>query len=226
MSTYLWRDGLLPIFQCLASSPACSSNIILGMCYAQNRFTPLLWDRMFTKVIVACIASTNGQGVTTFPKQTVSTFTNDLAPMWLAAWHRTAARKCAWNSTGRLDTRLQHSGSLLTFVLATPNTSKANSGKENRQERRQMDSPTIFKHDLCPAFYPTADIRPAPGSDAAYHWELTDFTTRGEETAHQNCLDSFQYQIGRCVSESLAKRLRLLPPDCWRTTSPLMDPRT
>jgi hypothetical protein len=68
--------------------------------------------------VVACIASTNEQGVTTYKSKRFSTFTGDLHGMQ-PGWPKTTARMCAWNPPEILDSHLQHSGTNLQYYPLT-----------------------------------------------------------------------------------------------------------
>ncbi len=136
--------------------------------------------------IVACIASTNDKGITSYRKKRFSTFTGDLhrCADWLVENNCT---DICMESTGKywipIYNVLEHS---CKIVLAHPKYVKAIRGKKTDEKDAQWIA-DIFKHGLVSgSFIPPADIRQLRDL-MRYRWKLTNFTT-GEKNRAQNCL--------------------------------------
>ena len=136
--------------------------------------------------IVACIASTNDKGVTTYKSKRFSTFTNDLrfCAKWLA---ENNCQDVCMESTGKywipVYNILEPS---CNIVLAHPKYVKSIRGKKTDKKDAKWIA-DIFKHDLVSgSFMPPADIRQLRDL-MRYHFKLTNFTT-GEKNRMQNCL--------------------------------------
>ncbi len=136
--------------------------------------------------IVACIATTNDKGITSYRKKRFSTFTGDLhrCADWLA--ENNCADVCM-ESTGKywipIYNVLEHT---CKIVLAHPKYVKAIRGKKTDEKDAQWIA-DIFKHGLVSgSFIPPADIRQLRDL-MRYRWKLTNFTT-GEKNRAQNCL--------------------------------------
>ncbi len=136
--------------------------------------------------IVACIATTNDKGITSYRKKRFSTFTGDLRRCadWLAENNCTDV---CMESTGKywipIYNVLEHS---CKIVLAHPKYVKSIRGKKTDEKDAQWIA-DIFKHDLVSgSFIPPADIRQLRDL-MCYRWKLTNFTT-GEKNRAQNCL--------------------------------------
>ncbi len=136
--------------------------------------------------IVACIATTNDKGITSYRKKRFSTFTGDLhrCADWLAESNCTDV---CMESTGKywipIYNVLEHS---CKIVLAHPKYVKAIRGKKTDEKDAQWIA-DIFKHGLVSgSFIPPADIRQLRDL-VRYRWKLTSFST-GEKNRAQNCL--------------------------------------
>lgn len=151
--------------------------------------------------IVACIASTNGQGVTTYQSKRFSTFTNDLrrCAVWLAKNH---CKDVCMESTGKYWIPVYNILEVTcTIVLAHPKYVKTIRGKKTDKKDAKWIA-DIFKHDLVSgSFIPPGGYPPTSGFDALsletdqlHHW--------GKES-RPKLPDGFQYQTGRCVFRCL-----------------------
>lgn len=109
--------------------------------------------------IVACIASTNEQGVTSYKSKRLSTFTNDLrrCAAWLTKNH---CKDVCMESTGKYWIPVYNIlETTCTIVLAHPKFVKAIRGKKTDKKDAKWIA-DIFKHDLVSgSFIPLADIR-------------------------------------------------------------------
>lgn len=136
--------------------------------------------------VVACIASTNAMGVTTYESKRFSTFTGDLrrCRKWL---EDRSCKDVCMESTGKywipVYNILEKS---CKIVLAHPKYVKAIRGKKTDKKDAQWIA-DIFKHDLVPgSFIPPEDIRQLRDL-CRYMVKLTGFMT-GEKNRAQNCL--------------------------------------
>ena len=152
---------------------------------------------------VACIATTNDCGVTTYKSKRFSTFTNDLrrCAAWLTENH---CKDVCMESTGKYWTPVYNIlEATCTIVLAHPKYVKAISGKKtNKKDAKWIAD--IFKHDLvCGSFIPPADIRQLRDL-MRYHWKPTNFTT-GEKNRAQNCLTVSNIKLDDVFSDVFGK---------------------
>jgi len=162
--------------------------------------------------LVACIATTNEQGVTTYKSKRFSTFTGDLRRLaqWLC---ENECRDVCMESTGKYWIPVFNVLELTcNIVLAHPKYVKAIRGKKTDKKDAKWIA-DIFKHDLVSgSFIPPADIRQLRDL-VRYRWKLTNFTT-GEKNRAQNCLtvsnikldDVFSDVFGKAAS-AITKRL-------------------
>ena len=136
--------------------------------------------------LVACIASTNQQGVTSYKSRRFSTFTGDLrlCAQWLAA---NDCKDVCMESTGKYWIPIYNIlEPTCKIVLAHPKYVKAIRGKKTDKKDAKWIA-DIFKHDLVSgSFIPPADIRQLR-DPMRYRWKLTNFIT-GEKNRAQNCL--------------------------------------
>ena len=165
--------------------------------------------------LVACIASTNSQGVTTYKSKRFSTFTGDLryCAKWLAEHN---CKDVCMESTGKywipIYSILESS---CNIVLAHPKYVKAIRGKKTDKKDAKWIA-DIFKHDLVAgSFIPPADIRQLRDL-VRYRWKLTNFTT-GEKivlkTASPCPISNWMTSSRTCS----VKQLLQSQPDCLRT---------
>ena len=153
--------------------------------------------------VVACIASTNDHGVTTYKSKRFSTFTGDLrrCAAWLA---ENNCKDVCMESTGKywipIYNILEHT---CRIVLAHPKYVKAIRGKKTDKRDAKWIA-DIFKHDLVAgSFIPPADIRQLRDL-VRYRWKLTNFTT-GEKNRAQNCLTVSNFKLDDVFSDVFGK---------------------
>lgn len=153
--------------------------------------------------LVACIASTNEQGVTTYKSKRFSTFIGDLrrCAVWLS---ENNCKDVCMESTGKywipIYNVLEASCSI---VLAHPKYVKAIRGKKTDKKDAKWIA-DIFKHNLVSgSFIPPADIRQLRDL-VRYHWKLTNFTT-GEKNRAQNCLTVSNIKLDDVFSDVFGK---------------------
>jgi len=137
--------------------------------------------------VVACIATTNEQLVTTYSHyKRFSTFTGDLRRLakWLADNN---CRDVCMESTGKYWIPVWNIlEPTCNLVLAHPKYLKAIKGKKTDKRDAKWIA-DIFKHDLLNgSLILPADIRPLRDL-VRYHIKLTSYTT-GEKNRAQNCL--------------------------------------
>lgn len=153
--------------------------------------------------VVACIASTNGQGVTSYKSKRFSTFTGDLrhCASWLAEHN---CQDVCMESTGKYWIPVYNIlESTCKIVLAHPKYVKAIRGKKTDKKDAKWIA-DIFKHDLVSgSFIPPADIRQLRDL-VRYHWKLTNFTT-GEKNRVQNCLTVSNIKLDDVFSDVFGK---------------------
>ena len=163
--------------------------------------------------VVACIATTNDQGVTTYKSKRFSTFTGDLRRC--AAWlSDNGCRDVCMESTGKYWIPVYNIlEPTCNIVLAHPKYVKSIRGKKTDKKDAKWIA-DIFKHDLVPgSFIPPADIRQLRDL-VRYHWKLTNFIA-GEKNRAQNCLtvsnikldDVFTDVFGKAASAITARLL-------------------
>lgn len=153
--------------------------------------------------LVACIASTNGQGVTSYKSKRFSTFTGDLRR--LSAW--LSANNCkdvCMESTIKYWIPIYNIlEPTCDIVLAHPKYVKAIRGKKTDKKDAKWIA-DIFKHDLVSgSFIPPADIRQLRDL-VRYQWKLTNFMT-GEKNRAQNCLTVSNIKLDDVFSDVFGK---------------------
>ena len=153
--------------------------------------------------LVACIASTNDKGVTTYKQKRFSTFSNDLrfCAKWLA---ENNCKDVCMESTGKywipIYNILEPS---CNIVLAHPKYVKAIRGKKTDKKDAKWIA-DIFKHDLVSgSFIPPADIRQLRDL-TRYHSKLTNFMT-GEKNRMQNSLTVSNIKLDDVFSDVFGK---------------------
>ena len=153
--------------------------------------------------LVACIASTNTQGVTTYKSKRFSTFTGDLRRCagWLA---ENNCKDVCMESTGKYWIPIYNIlEPTCKIVLAHPKYVKAIRGKKTDKKDAKWIA-DIFKHDLVSgSFIPPADIRQLRDL-VRYRWKLTGFTT-GEKNRAQNCLTVSNIKLDDVFSNIFGK---------------------
>lgn len=143
--------------------------------------------------LVACIASTNECGVTTYKSRRFSTFTKDLrlCADWLSANN---CKDVCMESTGKYWIPIYNIlEASCKIVLAHPKYVKAIRGKKTDKKDAKWIA-DIFKHDLVSgSFIPPADIRQLRDL-VRYRWKLNNFIV-GEKNRAQNCLTVSNYKL-------------------------------
>ena len=153
--------------------------------------------------VVACIASSNAQGVTTYKSHRFSTFTKGLNELlqWLL---RNDCRDVCMESTGKYWIPVFN---ILEkdchVVLAHPKYLKAIKGKKTDKKDAKWIA-DIFKHDLIHgSFIPPYDIRQLRDL-VRYYFKLTSYTT-GEKNRAQNCLTVSNIKLDDVFSDVFGK---------------------
>lgn len=153
--------------------------------------------------VVACIASTNKQGVTIYKRHRFSTFTQGLKELlqWLLDNHR---KDVCMESTGKYWIPIYN---ILekdcNIVLAHPKYVKAIRGKKTDKKDAKWIA-DLFKHDLVAgSFMPPADIRQLRDL-MRYRFKLTCFMS-SEKNRLQNCLTVSNIQLASVVSDTFGK---------------------
>ena len=153
--------------------------------------------------VVACIASTSHNGVTTYKNHRFSTYTSGLRTLlqWLL---ENNCEDVCMESTGKywipvfniLEKKCQ-------ITLAHPKYVKAIRGKKTDKKDAKWIA-DLFKHDLVAgSFMPPADIRQLRDL-MRYRTKLTNVTS-SEKNRLQNCLTVSNIQLGNVVSDTLGK---------------------
>jgi len=153
--------------------------------------------------VVACIASTDSKGVTTYKRHRFSTYTKGLKELLQWLLNNNCTDVCM-ESTGKywipVFNILEHS---CNIVLAHPKYVKAIRGKKtDKKDARWIAD--LFKHDLVAgSFMPPADIRQLRDL-MRYRFKLTCFMS-SEKNRLQNCLTVSNIQLGNVVSDTFGK---------------------
>ena len=153
--------------------------------------------------VVACIATTNKQGVTTYKRHRFSTFTQGLRELlqWLLDNN---CKDVCMESTGKywipVYNVLEND---CTIVLAHPKYVKAIRGKKTDKKDAKWIA-DLFKHDfVAGSFMPPADIRQLRDL-MPYRYKLTCFMS-SEKNRLQNCLTVSNIQLASVVSDTFGK---------------------
>jgi transposase len=153
--------------------------------------------------VVACIASTNEKGFTTYQSKRFSTYTKNLRELckWL---EENNCKDVCMESTGKywhpvyniLETSCN-------VILAHPKYLKAIRGKKtDKKDARWIAE--VFKHDLVSgSFIPPVKIRELRDL-MRYHSKLTNYTT-GEKNRAQNSLTTSNIQLDHAFSDVFGK---------------------
>ena len=153
--------------------------------------------------VVACIASTNEQGVTSYKSKRFSTFAGDLRRCadWLS---ENNCKDVCMESTGKYWIPVYNIlESTCNIVLAHPKYVKAIRGKKTDKRDAKWIA-DIFKHDfVAGSFIPPADIRQLRDL-VRYRWKLTNFTT-GEKNRARNCLTVSNFKLDDVFSDVFGK---------------------
>ena len=153
--------------------------------------------------VVACIASTNDKGVTTYQSKRFPTYTKDLRELadWLTANN---CKDVCMESTGKYWHPVWNIlEDTCRPVLAHPKYLKAIRGKKTDKRDAKWIA-DVFKHDLVSgSFIPPAQIRELRDL-LRYRFKLTNYTT-GEKNRAQNCLTTSNIQLDHAFSNVFGK---------------------
>ena len=153
--------------------------------------------------VVACIVSTDKQGVTSYERHRFSTYTKGLKDLLQWLLDRNYKDVCM-ESTGKywipIYNILEKDCSI---VLAHPKYVKAIRGKKtDKKDARWIAD--LFKHDLVAgSFMPPADIRQLRDL-MRYRFKLTCFKS-SEKNRLRNCLTVSNIQLGNVVSDTFGR---------------------
>ncbi|WHE07997.1 transposase [Thermoanaerobacterium thermosaccharolyticum] len=153
--------------------------------------------------VVACIASTNSNGITTYKSHRFSTYTKGLRELlqWLLDNN---CKDVCMESTGKYWIPVFNIlESSCNIILAHPKYVKAIRGKKTDKKDAKWIA-DLFKHDLVAAsFMPPADIRQLRDL-MRYRFKLICFMS-SEKNRLQNCLTVSNIQLGNIVSDTFGK---------------------
>jgi len=155
------------------------------------------------KFVVACIASTDDRGVTSYRSSRFSTFTSGLNKLsgWLLS---NSCRHVCMESTGKYWIPVYNILEDISHItLAHPKYVKAIRGKKtDKKDARWIAD--LFKHDLVAAsFMPPLRIRQLRDL-MRYRFKLTNFGS-SEKNRMQNCLTVSNIQLASVVSDTFGK---------------------
>lgn len=155
------------------------------------------------KFIVACIASTNDKGVTTYQSSRFSTFTSSLRKLsgWLCS---NSCTHVCMESTGKYWIPVYNIlEATCKITLAHPKYVKAIRGKKtDKKDARWIAD--LFKHDLVAgSFMPPFRIRQLRDL-MRYRFKLTSFGS-SEKNRIQNCLTVSNIQLASVVSDTFGR---------------------
>ena len=153
--------------------------------------------------VVACIASTNDKGITSYESHRFSTYTSGLKTLLQWLIDRNCKDVCM-ESTGKYWIpvyNILEKG--CSIVLAHPKYVKAIRGKKTDKKDAKWIA-DLFKHDLVAgSFMPPSDIRQLRDL-MRYRFKLTCFKS-SEKNRLQNCLTVSNIQLGNVVSDTFGK---------------------
>lgn len=163
------------------------------------------------KIIVATIATTNAQGITTYEQKTFSTFNYDVIKLrdWMIERN---CRDACMESTGKYWIPIWNIlESEMHLVLAHPKYTKAIKGKKTDKKDSKWIA-DLFKHDLIPAsFIPPKDIREMRDL-SRYRYKLT-YIKVSEKNRIQNCFTMSNIRIDSVVTDPFGKTAKLIMTD-------------
>jgi hypothetical protein len=155
------------------------------------------------KFIVACIASTNDKGVTTYKSCRFSTFTKGLRELseWL---HSNSCKDVCMELTGKYWIPVFNiSEEICKITLAHPKYVKAIRGKKTDKKDAKWIA-DLFKHDLVNvSFMPSLEICQLRDL-MRYRVKLANFRS-SEKNRTQNCLTVSNIQLANVVSDTFGK---------------------
>lgn len=153
--------------------------------------------------LIACIASTNGQGITEYQSRRFSTYTGSLRELrdWLA---KNGCKDVCMESTGKYWFPVHNIlEGTCNVVVSHPKFVKAIKGKKTDKKDAQWIA-DLFKHDLVRgSFIPPRDIRQL--RDLCRYWvKLSSYMT-GEKNRAQNCLTVSNFKLDDVFSNVFGK---------------------
>jgi transposase len=153
--------------------------------------------------VIACIASTNPQGVTSYASRRFSTFSGGLRDLrdWLA---EQGCKDVCMESTGKywfpVHNILEPS---CKVVVSHPKFVKAIKGKKTDKKDAQWIA-DLFKHDLVRgSFIPPEGIRQL--RDLCRYWMKLTWCATGEKNRAQNCLTVSNFKLDSVFSNVFGK---------------------
>lgn len=160
------------------------------------------------RIIVATIAATSPEGVTSYEQRTFSTFNSDLAKLreWLVGRN---CRDACMESTGKYWIPIWNAlEAEIRLTLAHPKYTKAIKGKKTDKKDSKWIA-DLFKHDLVPgSFIPPRDVREMRDL-SRYRYKLT-FAKVAEKNRIQNCMTMSNIRIDSVVSDPFGKSATLI----------------
>jgi len=173
---------------------------------------------VYKSFVVACIAYTNGQGVTTYKSHRFSTFTKGLRELlqWLL---QNDCQDVCMESTGKYWIPIYNIlEPTCKIVLTHPKYVKAIRGKKTDKKDAQWIA-DIFKHDLVSgSFIPPADIRQLRDL-VRYRFKLTNYIT-WEKNRAQNCLTVSNLKLDDVFSDVFGKAASAITTRLLENTEP------
>ena len=154
--------------------------------------------------VVACIASTNEYGVTTYKSKRFSTFTGDLrrCAVWLA---ENNCKDVCMESTGKYWIPIYNIlESTCNIVLAHPQVCESHSGEENRQARCQVDRRHLQARPCRWEFYP-AGRYPPTSRPVPLSLENLPASPPVRKNRAQNCLTVSNFKLDDVFSDVFGK---------------------
>lgn len=154
--------------------------------------------------LVACIASTDAAGITTYDSKRFSTYSGDLRKLstWLTDHN---CRDICMESTGKYWFPVHNILEPLGFnvVVSHPKFVKAIKGKKT-DKKDAMWIADLFKHDLVRgSFIPPPDIRQL--RDLCRYWVKLSAYVTGEKNRAQNCLTVSNFKLDDVFSSVFGK---------------------
>ena len=154
--------------------------------------------------LIACIASTDKTGITSYEKRRFSTYTGQLRELgeWLI---KNNCEDVCMESTGKywfpVHNILVPMG--LNVVVSHPKFVKAIKGKKTDKKDAQWIA-DLFKHDLVRgSFIPPEDIRQL--RDLCRYWCKLTYCMSGEKNRVQNCLTVSNFKLDNVFSDVFGK---------------------
>ena len=153
--------------------------------------------------VVACIASTDSKGATTYRRHRFSTYTKGLKELLQWLLNNNCKNVCMESTRKYWIPVFNILENSCNIVLAHPKYVEAIRGKKTDKKDTKWIA-DLFKHDLVAgSFMPPADIRQLRDL-MRYRFKLTCFMS-SEKNRLQNCLTVSNIQLGNVVSDTSGK---------------------